>query len=297
MISVIIPVYNRKDDIIRCLDSIESQSCKDYEVIVIDDCSSDDIATATKRDKVKYIRNSVNSGPSLSRNIGVNASVGDILLFLDSDVELPENVMLSIRDVLTSDETMGCFGGCGPLDSETGEPEYIKAKYYDRNGYNISKMLKKDSFTKEPIVYCDHFESACLGIRRDVFLRTGGFDPYWFYIGEDRELCLKVRRMGFNCAVSWESAAIHHENDLSKKIKPDFQLFCFLRYLEVAYKLDGITGAVRWMNANKRWKEAPFLKKLISMIINNKKIDWRRDADFLSASAIRRYTEERSIGV
>lgn len=87
--SIIIPVYNAQDTLKRCLDSILRQDCKDYEIILVNDGSSDNSLNickdyALKYDAVKVI-NKKNGGVSSARNAGINASKGEFILFVDSD--------------------------------------------------------------------------------------------------------------------------------------------------------------------------------------------------------------------
>ena len=89
-ISIIIPVYNVEKYISQCLDSAINQSLKDIEIIIVDDCGSDnsmDIAQeyAKNDSRIKIIKNSQNQGPFTSRNNAVLAANGEYLVFLDSD--------------------------------------------------------------------------------------------------------------------------------------------------------------------------------------------------------------------
>ena len=82
--SIIIPVYNVEKYIKKCLDSVFSQSYKDYEVIVINDGSTDKSMDIAKEHNVKII-NQKNKGQSAARNNGIKHATGDYLIFLDSD--------------------------------------------------------------------------------------------------------------------------------------------------------------------------------------------------------------------
>ncbi|WP_179187390.1 MULTISPECIES: glycosyltransferase family 2 protein [Campylobacter] len=89
-VSIIIPVYNVEKYISQCLDSAINQSLKDIEIIIVDDCGSDnsmDIAKeyAKNDNRIKIIKNSYNQGPFTSRNNAVLAANGEYLVFLDSD--------------------------------------------------------------------------------------------------------------------------------------------------------------------------------------------------------------------
>ncbi|HLV93501.1 MAG TPA: glycosyltransferase family 2 protein [Aequorivita sp.] len=84
MVSVIIPYYNRPEKIRRCLDSVLNQTYQKFEVLVIDDCSTDPLIIDNDP-RIKVFRNEKNLGPGLSRNVGLDNAAGKHIAFLDSD--------------------------------------------------------------------------------------------------------------------------------------------------------------------------------------------------------------------
>lgn len=90
-VSVIIPCYNASSYIHKCLQALEEQSFKDFEVILVDDCSTDDTISSIEKYqensklKLRYLRNECNMGPSLSRKKGIEVSISKYLAFCDSD--------------------------------------------------------------------------------------------------------------------------------------------------------------------------------------------------------------------
>lgn len=98
MISIIIPVYNCEKFLNKCLDSIISQTYKDYEVILIDDKSKDNSLSILKEYEEKYsnfhvYENEVNSGPGESRNKGFDMAKGEYIMFIDSDDYIESNTL------------------------------------------------------------------------------------------------------------------------------------------------------------------------------------------------------------
>jgi len=100
-ISIVIPVYNAEDYILRCLDSIKNQSYKNFEIILVNDRSSDNTLDVLNRYKlinndldVKIFTNEKNSGPSISRNLGIEMSTGEYLFFIDADDDLVDSTAL-----------------------------------------------------------------------------------------------------------------------------------------------------------------------------------------------------------
>lgn len=90
MISIIIPVWNQADKINKCLDSLKLQTYKDFEIIIVNDGSQDNIHEVLniyKKEFKKFlVINQVNSGPNYARNRGLREAVGDYLIFSDADL-------------------------------------------------------------------------------------------------------------------------------------------------------------------------------------------------------------------
>ena len=96
MISVIIPVYDVEKYLHVCLNSVLNQTCQDFEIICIDDASTDSSLEileyfAKKDSRVKILKNDVNRGPGFSRNRGLEVAQGDYISFLDGDDWLGPN--------------------------------------------------------------------------------------------------------------------------------------------------------------------------------------------------------------
>lgn len=105
MISVIIPVYNAEKTIEKCVESIEVNSYKDVEIILVEDCSKDnswDICKklAERYANIKIVRNKRNRGVSYTRNQGITAAAGEYMMFVDSDDWIAENYFSEFLYVL-----------------------------------------------------------------------------------------------------------------------------------------------------------------------------------------------------
>ncbi|MEQ3445176.1 glycosyltransferase family 2 protein [Enterococcus cecorum] len=87
MISFIIPVYNSENTIQRCIDSILSQTCNEYEIITVNDCSQDGSKLRLEKygEKIVVLENSKNKGVSATRNRALKEAQGDWITFVDSD--------------------------------------------------------------------------------------------------------------------------------------------------------------------------------------------------------------------
>ena len=107
-ISIIIPVYNGEEFLKRCLDSIIVQTYQNWELIIVNDGSTDKtkdiIEEYIEKDKRIVVINKDNSGVSDSRNIGIDYSTGDYITFVDADDFLEKNMLLSIIELLNKEK-------------------------------------------------------------------------------------------------------------------------------------------------------------------------------------------------
>ena len=114
-ISVIIPCYNSFRYMKKCLETLENQTFKNFEVIVVDDCSTDDSYDQlynyqnTTALNFVLLKNSQNSGPGRTRNMGIESASGKYLLFLDADDYLAEDALEQIAKVLQNVEYDAVF--------------------------------------------------------------------------------------------------------------------------------------------------------------------------------------------
>lgn len=116
-ISVIIPTFNRAEILPRAINSIISQTFKDWELFVIDDFSNDNTfevvnSYSLKDKRIKYYRLEKNSGPNVARNKGLSLAQAEIISFLDSDDEMnPENLKSQIEKFKSTNDIALCYVG------------------------------------------------------------------------------------------------------------------------------------------------------------------------------------------
>ena len=168
MISVIIPSYNSKQNLINCIKSIISQKFKKFEIIIVDDCSTDgslgilrNYLKKKKIKKIKIIKNKKNLGPGPARNIGVKSSKYQNILFIDSDVIIKKNTLKNFSELINKYNVLvGVYDDSVTPNSILGNTKGI---YY----YTI--------FNKKLIKY-EIFDAAIAGIKKKIFLQISGYD-------------------------------------------------------------------------------------------------------------------------
>jgi glycosyltransferase involved in cell wall biosynthesis len=134
-VSVIIPVFNRTRLLQASLESVFAQSFTDFEVIVVDDGSAEDVRSACRaleHPKVRYIRQA-NQGPGAARNTGLAAALGEYISFLDSDdMLLPQNLEW-LHSALVSHPSAGIAHGWATTVDHAGiEAQWTKPRLYGR---------------------------------------------------------------------------------------------------------------------------------------------------------------------
>ena len=145
--SIIIPVYNRPQEVDELLESLCAQTLKDFEVVVVEDGSKEkcDLVCEKYKDRLNlnyYFK--TNSGPGPSRNYGAERSHGDYLIILDSDVIVPENYLEIIKEELDR-EPCDAFGG---PDSAPQVASAAASKKWTSSIPAASTWVSRKAFTK-----------------------------------------------------------------------------------------------------------------------------------------------------
>ena len=201
--SIIVPVFNRPDEVDELLQSLVGQTLKDFEVVIVEDGSEKpckDVCDkyAGKID-VKYFMKK-NSGPGQSRNYGAERANGEYLIVLDSDVVLPEGYLKAVDDELNR-EPSDAFGGPDCAHDSFTETQkaisYSMTSFFTTGGIRGGKK-KLDKF---------YPRSFNMGIRRDVYKRLGGFSKMRF--GEDIDFSIRIFKAGCKCRLFPEAWVWH----------------------------------------------------------------------------------------
>lgn len=188
-ISVIIPYYDSEKTILRALNSVVSQTYKDYEIILVDDGSTDsskDIVNSfienNEQVKIKNIYQS-NKGPSAARNSAIRVAVGQYIAFLDSDDEWEINKLqeqleqINIYDC----DMLGC-NFCYIINDK------IEIKYFTK------KEIEKISFKKMLLKH--YFNTSSVIIKRDIVSEMGGFSEKQRYMEDSLLFTMISRKYG-----------------------------------------------------------------------------------------------------
>ena len=210
--SVIIPVYNRPDEVSELLASIAAQKFRDFEVLVVEDGSSvkcEDIVNQYEGElDIKYLYKE-NGGPAMARNYAAQRAEGEYLLILDSDTVLPEGYFEAVESFVNENRP-DAFGG-PDRGGEDFTPvqkaiSYSMTSFFTTGGIRGGRKKITRFFPR----------SFNMGVRREVFAQLGGFSAMRF--GEDVDFSMRVVEAGFKTALIPEAWLYH-------KRRTDFRKF------------------------------------------------------------------------
>lgn len=209
-LSVVIPVYNRPEELKEMLDSLTIQHYKDRtEVVIVEDGSSltseESVSQFQRQLNIKYIKQD-NAGPSAARNRGAAEAEGEYLFFFDSDCALPSDFFDKIHTCLEG-RRLDCFGTKDTAHSFFSPIQkaisYSMTSFFTTGGIRGGKAgggkKKMDDF---------YPRSYSMGVRKSVFDEVGGFDPAMRY-GEDIDFSMRVKEAGYAIGLVEDTYVYH----------------------------------------------------------------------------------------
>jgi len=223
-ISVVIPICNSEKTIKRTIEALLSQKTeKSYEVIVVDDGSTDETPNIIQKYPIKIILKK-NAGPSVARNTGWKAASGKIVAFTDSDC-IPVPDWLDTISKHFQDLSVGGVGGTYKTENRGS----ILATYIGEDiGFRHNRLRKEIEATGT-------FSAA---FRKNLLKQVGGFDEtYEKATAEDFDLCFAIRKTGYK--IIYEPKAIvghYHKEEFLKYMKSQFWHSVWRVYVYKKYK-------------------------------------------------------------
>ena len=212
--SIIVPVYNRPDEVDELLGSLCSQTLKDFEVVIVEDGSKKpckDVCDKYASILDLHYYDKENSGPGQSRNYGAERAKGNWLIILDSDVVLPEKYLEHVDSSLqTSPSSIAAFGG--PDASHPSFTPVQKAISYSMTSFFTTGGIRGGKKKLDKF----YPRSFNMGIRRDVYLKLSGFSKMRF--GEDIDFSYRIVEAGYQPQLFPEAWVWH-------KRRTDFRKF------------------------------------------------------------------------
>ncbi|KYG33707.1 glycosyltransferase family 2 protein [Alkalihalobacillus trypoxylicola] len=226
-VSVIIPTYNRAEVIMRAINSVLNQTYKDFEMIIIDDGSSDNTEYVVKQiidSRVRYIKHHKNLNGAIARNTGIDASRGEFIAFLDSDDEwLPRKLEKQLSILLKCDnkENVLCYS---QLIKQTGAIKRTSPK----RGIETSELVEEYLFLNNGLI-----QTSTLILHHSLIKKIR-FDEQLIR-HQDWDLCLRLSRENVDFLFLNEPLAVWYDE----------------QWLERVSKKNDYKFSLKWINSYK----------------------------------------------
>jgi GT2 family glycosyltransferase len=212
VVSIIVPVHNAAEFLRTSMASLVDASVHDYELIVVDDASTDGGAEIASKTATRLIRVPTRVGPAKARNLGAVAARGDYLVFLDADVRVHPATVDRLVNVLIEQRHVGAvFGSYDDRPACRG----LVSQFRNLLHHDIHQSSHEDAIS---------FWAGCGAIKRESFLRIGGFDEgYRRPHIEDIELGYRLHAGGERIVLAKDAQVTHLKSwSLWSMIKCDF---------------------------------------------------------------------------
>ena len=234
--SVVIPLYNKEKYVAQTLKSVVGQTYQNFEIIVVNDCSTDNslgVVQAIDDSRIKIIEHSENKGVSKSRNTGIKTATHHYIAFLDADDQWDSTYLETIRNLVKEYPDESVFA------------THYRENYIGKSIVPKSKLSKKQK--KKSFVISEFFKlnvgrlvitQSCIVISKRVFEKVGFYDEN-ITNAEDIDFyirCFSYFDLAFNFS---ELSTIYvRDNSLSKKSAVEMRLPNLLKYLGESTSLD-----------------------------------------------------------
>lgn len=214
--SVIIPVYNRREEVASLLESLAAQTVKNFECIVVDDGSTDPCQTecAPHSAFVRYFWKE-NEGRSPARNYGMERAEGDYFVFFDSDCVIPPTYFETLANELATHPT-DCYGG--PDAAHSSFTPLQKAINFAMTSLLTTGGIRGGK------VQLEKFKPRTfnMGFSREVYNRVGGFREMF---SEDIDMSMRISNAGFNIALLRQCSVYHRRRMSWRKFARQVYVF------------------------------------------------------------------------
>lgn len=248
--SVIVPVYNRVDEINDLLESLSAQTCRDFEVIIVEDGSTepcgDLVRSFAGKVDVRYFYKP-NEGRSIARNYGIDRSSGDYLVFFDSDCVIPRDYFAILSAELDR-QPLDCFGG--PDAAHESFTPVQKAISFAMTSFLTTGGIRGGKVQMEKFVP----RSFNMGYTRKVYDTVGGFREMF---SEDIDMSTRIRQAGF-------SIGLIHPAHVFHKRRVDFARFWRQVYV---FGMSRITLKLLYPDSLKLVHTLPALAVIIGVLL------------------------------
>lgn len=206
-VGIILINWNSYNDVTTCIYSLSQMEYKSFQIIVIDNASSDNSLEKIKKDHpdVFYIESPNNLGFGRANNLGINFALQlgvDYCWILNSDTIVEKSSLYHLTQLMKSDKRLGAIGSALMTYDDKDEVQAMGG------GRCYAKMAITTSY-KEVVCELEHIIGASFFVRGDVIKALDGFDRDFFFFMEDTDLSLRIRKAGYILGLCAESLVYH----------------------------------------------------------------------------------------
>lgn len=223
-LSIIIICWNVREDLLNCLRSVEeNRPCEEFEIIVVDNASSDGSVDCILRDfpDVIVIANKENHGFAAANNQGIRRSKGEYILFLNPDTRVHSNSLDALVKFMEHNERVGA---CGPkllnkdetIQASVRRFPTFRGALYRHTAFRLSgifrgqyKKLRIKDFGYDRQSDVDQLSGAALMVRRFVINEVGVMDERFFMYYEEVDLCYRIKQNGWRIVFTPQAVITH----------------------------------------------------------------------------------------
>jgi GT2 family glycosyltransferase len=206
-VSLILLSWNRKNDILRTIESLKRQSYADFETIVVDQGSTDGTLEAIAPYPIQIIKLHNNIGVPGGRNIGAAKAKGDLLVFLDNDAELKEDALEIVVNRFQQEENLAIIG-FKILNAFTKELDILSWPYQ-------KSRLRECNTEFETYIYC----GAGHAIRKRIFSEVGYYWDELFFGWEEMDLSIRAMDAGYHIVYDPRIVVYHYRSPENRTLK------------------------------------------------------------------------------
>ncbi len=239
--SVIVPVYNRIDEVRDLLQSLSVQDNKNFELIIVEDGSSIPCKDVVEEYKgnvdVKYYFKE-NEGRSIARNYGLERATGDYFIFFDSDCVIPSDYFSKLSKALDL-KPLDCFGG--PDTAHESFSDTQKAINYSMTSFLTTGGIRGGKIQLEKFTP----RTFNMGFSRKVYDKVGGFREMF---SEDIDMSTRIKQAGFSIGLIRETSVFHKRRVDFKKFLRQVYVFGMSR-ITLYLLYPGTLKLVHWLPA------------------------------------------------
>ena len=229
-LSCIILTWNSQNNIGRCLSSLltelhEANLC--FEIFVVDNGSTDLTQQIIEQFRSRHptsiipILLSTNTGTTYPRNVAIKRSLGRVIAFMDSDIEIVPKTIPHLMSILGKDRQVGLVAPKlihpdGKFQKSTDRFPTLTSKLFR---YIFLRQIEKSEakqYSDVDLIEVDYAVSAMWLFKREIIDKVGFLDEKIFYAPEDVDYCLRIWSSGYKIIFDLGSVAIHHAHEISR---------------------------------------------------------------------------------